>query len=205
MDKYYILEDTMKKNVYFIPRNTWFYSTFARFPAFMRYFMTLGILCLIVLVWLLTSYRILSNMKSTYLAQIETALQQKNVLEEVQKNVCQLHSALKAKKQDIDLLATCAGRPDLYLQELLRMLQENNLTLQAYTPQPSKQKKWYTKHTLRLDCSGSYENILSYMQHVATSSELPLVYSYLHLEKQQDGILASCHISWYDFSNAGKL
>lgn len=194
----------MKKNLYFIPRNTWFYSTFSRFSVFTLYGMTASILCLITLIWLLTSYRLLFNMRLACLAQIETALHQKSAFEEVQKNISQLHTTLKGKRENIDLLSKSTKIPDFYLQELLRILQKNNLTLQTYTPQSSKEKKWYTKHTLRLDCSGTYENILSYMQQVI-ASELPFVYSYFHLEKQQDAILASCHISWYDFSNAGKL
>lgn len=188
----------MKRNLYFIPRNTWFYTTFSHVSVYVRYAITAGLMCFLVVIWLATSYRIFSKMQADYLISMHAAQEQKNMLEYTQKNIRQLRPIIEQKKHNLQQLAASTVVKD-YIEKLLHMMQEHNLTLQSYTPQQTRIKKWYTKFTTRIDCSGSYENVLLFIQHI-THSALPILCSYLHIEKQQEGILASCHISWYDFS-----
>jgi len=189
----------MKKNLYFIPRNTWFYTTFLKFSVYARSCITLLGLCLLVFLWAFSSYRIFSKMQSDYLVNLYNLQDQKGKLEEAREQTQQLQVSIKNKKHDLNTLIDSSVVLDSYMQKLLYILQQNSLVLQAYAPQSKHAKQWYVKHTARIDFSGSYDNVLAFIDTIKTL-KLPLVCSYLHLEKQQEEMLASCHVSWYDFS-----
>ena len=193
----------MKKNLYFIPRNTWFYTTFSQFPAYVRYCITFMVVCVIFFLWLFTSYNTFAKMQSNYNVSVENLYEQKKKFEKVQQDTKQLEIKLEHKKCDFNHLTAQSTHHSSYVQELLQMMQQYSLALQTYTPQSRHTKKWYTKYTIRIDSTGSYENVLLFMQHVTTSN-LPMICSYIHLEKQPEGILASFHISWYNIYKDGN-
>lgn len=189
----------MKKQLFFISRNTWFYTTFFRLSSAYRYILTGIVLLVLFLLWYFTAYRILSKMQHRYKTLYQNSLEQVAKAQEMQSDMRTFQKNIDSQKNSVQELVSSSLHHTLNLQELFVLMQKNNIKLHSFTPHPEQVLQWYTKKMIHLECAGSYEDMLLFLEHIM-ASKLFLVCSYIHMKKQQDTIFSSLHIVYYNFS-----
>lgn len=135
-------------------------------PKRLQYWLTAGILCLIITVWLVRIYQPLRSYYAYHTAQIEQykqacttkkSLQQKN-----EKLTHKLTRHTKCLQQTSQLYKKKHKTIHETLRTIFGLAHQNQLTILNHVPLETIDRKWYTAHLFQTNYTGTYAQIISF-------------------------------------------
>ncbi len=135
-------------------------------PKRLYYWITTGILCLIMIVWFICVYQTVQSYIHANTAQVTALTQLQNTKKSLQIKNKQLRKKSARRIATLQQDVNRHKRNHKSIHEVLRIVfqlaQKNNLTILNHTPLETIQKKWYTSHLFHTDYTGDFNQILSF-------------------------------------------
>ena len=161
--------------MYFIPRDTKFYSFVVTLKPLHRYGLTLLIVTTLLCLWFIGLYSKVGATITQRRAICHQYRQQQNLHAQVQKECKQLKRSVARLHKDVQKYGSGQSVDEQFQDALSFIIQQAdacNLSLSACCVQSEEQESWYTNYTLAFDCSGSCLHILQFFDTLFLSKKM---------------------------------
>lgn len=161
--------------MYFLPRHSSFYARVAHIKPLYRYTITLGTLAIMSIGWFFINTSLIDVHIQQKQAEIKKLQEQVLLMQQTDKNVIQLQQSIKALRSQFKTLATKYQSGEYVQTAIMSIIHQAGsckLAMQECSINDQKDEGWYVQHMIRLDISGSYDQLLKFTQALASPQYL---------------------------------
>jgi len=158
-----------------MPRHHSIYARVVHIKPLCRYAITLSALIAVGAVWFFVKYEVIDTSIFQSMAEIKTLREQVSLMQQTTKNIVQLEASTAQLQSQFKLLASKYQSPDYMQGALMNLINQAGackLAMQQCTIDDQKDEGWYTKNTVSIDVSGTFDQLLKFTQSLATCSYL---------------------------------
>lgn len=158
--------------MYFLPRNNAFYSRIVYIKPLRRYALT-GVAAIgLVGVWYFGVHSLLVSRTTHTQAHIKQLRQQEAMIKQSTLDISQLDKSIASMQ---DTLKAHTKSSDSFQSAMMALVNQAGicgLAMQACAVTEQKDESWYHKNTVSVDVSGSFEQLLKFVQSLSTPGHL---------------------------------
>ena len=161
--------------MYFLPRNNAFYSRIVYIKSLHRYAITAAASVALVSIWYFGVHGLLESSINHTQAEIKRLRQQEFMMKQSVVDSAQLDTSIAAMQGTLKTYTNKKLPSDNFQSAMMALVNQAGicgLAMQACTVAEQKNESWYTKNTVNVDVSGSFDQLLKFVQSLSAPSHL---------------------------------
>src|SRR5438477_9866281 len=187
------------KKMYFIPRNNKIYNYIAHTSVRNRYLCTGFFVASMTFVSLYFMQRFITVYSVLYSQELAILQKKYQEQERLERKNHQLVVVIDETKQDFQKNITTMQAQEYFKKQLLFVLdiiKNAGLQLHSYGVQKEKNKNWYKKEIAHFDITGSYQQIVHFLENLKNSQKMIVVSQWSLVRVEKDIFHLRCDVEF---------
>jgi Tfp pilus assembly protein PilO len=159
--------------MYFLPRSNAFYSRIVYIKPLHRYAITFAANIALLSVWYFGVHGLLESQTHQAQAEITRLRQQEFMMKQSVADSTQLDASIVSLQNALKTHAASSG--DTFQAAMMNIVNQAGicgLAMQSCAMTEHKEENWYTKNTVNVDVSGSFDQLLKFVQSLSNAGHL---------------------------------
>lgn len=161
--------------MYFLPRNNAFYSRIVYMKPVHRYAATGAAIIVLIGVWFFGIHGVLESRIGQTHAEIKRLHEQELMIKQSTLDIAQLSTSITDMQAKLKSYSNKKSIHDNFQSAMMAFINQAGmcgLAMQACTVTEQKDESWYIRNGVNIDVSGSFDQLLKFVQSLSTSGQL---------------------------------
>lgn len=164
-----------KSYMYFFPRYNALYSRIVDLKSVYRYLLTGFVLLVLGGIWFLVGYGLLNEQITYARAEIKRLHEQERIMKQSTIDIHTITQSIANMQTKLTSLSDKRLFNEIFQAAILTIINQAGvcgLAMKACTAEQQKDHDWYIKNTVAIDVSGTFEQLLKFVQSLSASDFL---------------------------------